>query len=343
MTTTAYFTHPRYVEHDLAEHPEHAGRIRAVWKRLETDGLLDRMIVHEAREVTYDQIAAVHTPEYLHVLEQVSQQPHLLRLDSDTYLGPNSYAVARLSAGAVVGAVDSVLKQEVRHALAACRPPGHHAIRERGMGFCLLANVAIAARHAQRTYGIERVLIVDYDVHHGNGTEAIFYADPSVFFVSTHQSPLYPGTGALEDIGSGAGTGYTLNIPLPPGVSDTGYAAVFERLIWPAARRFKPELILVSAGFDAHWLDPLAGMRLTTSGYAHISRELIRMADELCAGRIIFAMEGGYNLDALSHGMANIARCLLGQEPVDPLGPPPPAPEPDINGRIDEIRVLHRM
>lgn len=343
MSGSGYFTHPRYVEHDLAEHPEHAGRIRAVWQRLDTDGLLTQMVVREAREVSFEQMVAVHTEDYLRVLEQVSNQPHLLRLDADTYIGPTSYAIARLSAGAVVDAVDAVLTGAVRNALAASRPPGHHAVSERGMGFCLLANVAIAARHAQRAHGIERVFIVDYDVHHGNGTEAIFYADPSVYFVSTHQSPLYPGTGMVTDTGTGRGEGFTLNIPLPAGVGDAGYADVFTQLIWPAARRFKPELILVSAGFDAHWLDPLAGMRLSSSGYAHITRELIGMADALCDGRIVFAMEGGYNLNALSHGMANIARCLLGREPIDSLGLAPSTREPDITQRIAELRALHGL
>lgn len=341
--TPLYVTHPRYPEHDLAEHPEHAGRIRAVWQRMEESGLLPRLQVQEATPVTTAQIAAVHTADHLRVLDVIAGQRHVLRVDADTYATPASPEIARLSAGAVVDAVDAVMTGAAENAVAACRPPGHHAIAERGMGFCLLANVAIAARHAQRQYGIERVFIVDYDVHHGNGTEAIFYDDPSIYFVSTHQSPLYPGTGMLEDTGANRGEGYTLNIPMPAGVGDRGYAAVFEQVIWPAAQRFKPDLILVSAGFDAHWLDPLAGMRLTTGGYGQISRALKQMADALCGGRIVFAMEGGYNLDAISYGMVNIARVLLGDEPTDPTGPPPTPHETDIGGLIATIRALHRL
>jgi len=343
MSSTVYVTHPRYPEHDLAEHPEHAGRIRAVWRRMEEGGLLPRLLVREAAPVTTAQIAAVHTPDLLRMLDVIAGQPHLLRVDADTYAATVSPEIARLSAGAVVDAVVAVLDKTARNGLAACRPPGHHAEAGRAMGFCLLANVSIAARFAQQQYGLQRVLILDYDVHHGNGTEAIFYEDPSVYFISTHQSSLYPGTGIIDDTGANRGEGYTLNLPLPGGAGDISYAAVFEQIVWPAVRRFAPELIIVSAGFDAHWLDPLAGMRLTTTGYAHLTRELIRMADEVCEGRIVFAMEGGYNLDALSHGMANIARLLLGDEPIDVLGTPTTKPEPDISSVIARIKTRHGL
>lgn len=261
--TTVYTTHPRYVDHDLPGHSEHAGRIRAVWQRLDDSGLSARMQAQEAQEVSSDLILAVHAPEYLDLLQRVSVMGRTMLLDADTYAGPDSLEIARLAAGGVVGAVDAVLAGRADNGLAAVRPPGHHAMPDHGMGFCLLGNIAIAARFAQQQYGIERVLIVDYDVHHGNGTEAMFYDDPSVLFISTHQYPLYPGTGAVTDIGAGDGAGYTINIPLPGGCGDGNYAAVFEQIVWQAAERFAPELILVSAGFDAHWSDPLAGMSLT--------------------------------------------------------------------------------
>jgi acetoin utilization deacetylase AcuC-like enzyme len=212
------------------------------------------------------------------------------------------------------------------------------------MGFCLLGNVPIATRYAQKQFGIERVMIVDYDVHHGNGTEAMLYDDPTTLFISTHQYPFYPGTGALNDTGMGKGTGYTINIPLAAGHGDTSYTAIYEQIVWPAAERFKPELIIVSAGFDAHWLDPIAGMRLTLTGYAHLTRELIKMSEKYCGGKIVFAMEGGYNLDALSHGMVNIAHALLGDDTVsDPLGLPRDQREPDVKPLIARIKQIHGL
>jgi acetoin utilization deacetylase AcuC-like enzyme len=211
------------------------------------------------------------------------------------------------------------------------------------MGFCLLNNIAIAARHAQRAHGIAQVLIVDFDVHHGNGTQDALYDDPSIMFISTHQSPLYPGTGMIGETGYGAGTGYTLNIPLPPGVGDSGYTTVFDHIVLPAARCFDPQLILVSAGFDAHWADPLANMRLSLAGFSALTRSLITLAQELCAGRIVFVLEGGYNLQVLSHGWANIARALLGQpDGDDPIGAAS-GHEPALTALLDRVRHVHKL
>lgn len=342
--TTIYTTHPRYVEHDYPGHPEHAGRIRAVWQRLDENGLSARMNKVEAQPVTDAQILSVHTKDYLELLKQLNLLDTTRLLDLNTYAGPDVLDIARLSAGGVVDAVDAVMRGAANNGLAAVRPPGHHAIADYGLGFCILGNIAIGARHAQQNYGIERVLIVDYDVHHGNGTEAMFYDDPSILFISTHQYPLYPGTGALTDIGTGAGTGYTINLPLPAYCGDANYARIFDEIVWKAAERFQPQLVLVSAGFDAHWTDPLASMKLTLDGYAHLSSELIRMAERYCEGKIVFVMEGGYDLDGLSYGMANLARLLLGEAPVDPLGAPPnPRPEPDISGLLSTVKRLHGL
>jgi acetoin utilization deacetylase AcuC-like enzyme len=211
------------------------------------------------------------------------------------------------------------------------------------MGFCLLNNAAIAARYAQRVFGVGRVLIADYDVHHGNGTQDVFYADPTVLYISTHQYPLYPGTGAVQETGEGDGAGYTLNIPLPPGVGDQGYIRAIEEIVMPSARRFAPELVLVSAGFDAHWADPLANMRLTLTGFDHLSRALLRGAQEWCQGRIVFVMEGGYNLDVLGNAWANVARALLGDATAaDPIGPAS-AREPSIDSLIERIKQIHKL
>ncbi len=344
-TRTAYVTHPRFTEHDMPEHPEHAGRIRAIWRRLNEAGLTERLHQIEAQPASLDSIRAVHTKDYLALLDRLSSLDEMVRLDADTYAGPTSYEIAQLAAGGVVQAVEEVVRGRSKNALAVIRPPGHHAIPERGMGFCLLSNIAIAARYANQHLGVERVFIVDYDVHHGNGTEAVFYDDPAVYFISTHQSGIYPLSGHLDETGTGAGRGFTMNIPLVAGHGDASYKAIFEDVIWKAAERYQPQLILVSAGFDAHWADPLARIRLSLDGFARISREMVNMAEKLCGGKIAFVMEGGYNLDALSYGWANIARILLGDvDTVDPLGAPDThAPEPDILPVLEQVKRIHRL
>jgi acetoin utilization deacetylase AcuC-like enzyme len=341
--TTIYATHPRYTDHDFPGHPENAERIRAVWRGLDESGLSGRMQPLDVQAVNTDLVLAVHTPDYLDLLRHVSAMPRTTHLDADTYAGPDALTIALLSAGGAVGAVDAVLRGTADNGLAAVRPPGHHAMPGHGMGFCLLGNVAIAAKYAQAQHGIERVLIVDYDVHHGNGTETMFYGDPSVLYVSTHQHPLYPGTGAATDIGTGRGEGHTINIPLPPGSGDANYATVFEQIVWPAAQRYNPQLIIVSVGFDAYWADPLAAMRLTLNGYSHLASEVMRMAQRFCAGKVVFVLEGGYDLDALRYGVSNIARVLLGDPPNDPLGPPQARPEPDIAASLAQLHELHRL
>jgi acetoin utilization deacetylase AcuC-like enzyme len=342
--TTIYATHPRYIEHDLPGHPESADRIRAVWRGLDESGLSARMQPLHVQALDPEAVLTVHTAAHLELLRRVSAAPQMTHLDPDTYAGPDALTIALLSAGGVVAAVDAVLTERATNGLAAVRPPGHHAMAARGMGFCLLGNVAIATRHAQVRYGIDRVMIVDYDVHHGNGTEAMFYDDPSVLYVSAHQYPFYPGSGASDDIGVGPGEGYTINIPLPAGSGDANYATVFERIVWPAAERFRPQLILVSVGFDAYWADPLAAMRLSLAGYSHLAAEVIRMAQRFCDGKVVFALEGGYNMDALRYGVSNVARLLLGDPPVDPPGTrPPPRPEPDIAALIARLQVVHGL
>lgn len=345
--TTAYVTHSRYPEHDLPGHPEHAGRIRVVWERLDSLGLSSRMLRLDASMLDEDLILSVHTADYLKVLRWVDETQQRVYLSPDTYALPTSYAVARLSAGGVVMAVDMVLSGRAANGLAAVRPPGHHAMPGRAMGFCLLGNIAIAARYAQQQYGLRRVMIVDYDVHHGNGTQAMFYDDASVLFISSHQYQylFFPGSGAITETGHSAGTGFTINMPLAAGHGDASYARLFEQVVWPAARRFEPELILVSAGFDAHWSDPLAGMRLSLSGYAHLSRELIRMAHQFCGGKVVFVLEGGYNLDALGFGIGNLAAALLGDDSVnDPMGRPTPlSREADVEPLVERLRQIHGL
>jgi acetoin utilization deacetylase AcuC-like enzyme len=342
--TTIFATHPRYADHDYPGHPENADRIRAVWRGLDESGLIARMRSLQVEAVDTDWVLTVHSAAYLDLLRRVSATSRTTFLDPDTYAGPDALAIALLSAGGAVGVVDGILSGSADNGLAAIRPPGHHAMPSRAMGFCLLGNVAIAARFARRQYGIERILIVDYDVHHGNGTEAMFYDDPIVLYVSTHQYPFYPATGAGTDIGVGRGEGHTVNIPLPAGSGDANYATVFEQIVWPSAERFQPQLILVSVGFDAYREDPLAGMRLTLSGYSHLASEVMRMAQRFCDGKVAFLLEGGYHLDALCHGVSNVARLLLGDPPTDPLGPSSDTrPDPDIADLVAQLQQLHQL
>ena len=344
--TTAYITHKRYANHNMPGHPEHAGRLRSAWKHIETAHLRDRMTTLVPKPASEHTILLAHTARHINMLGEIEAMHDgpLYMIDADTYMTPDSYTIARTSAGGVCEAVDAVLDGDVDNALCAVRPPGHHATASRAMGFCLVNNVAVAARHAQDVHNLKRVMIVDYDVHHGNGTQDIFYEDDSVFFLSTHQSPLYPGSGMLEETGRGPGQGYTLNVPLRAGSGDKTLTRIYEEVVWPAAQRYQPQLMLVSAGFDAHWSDPLAGLQLSLSGYTHLTRELIRMADDLCEGNIVFAMEGGYDLDAIGNGIANIARCLLGDTDIpDPMGPAKQEAEPDVDHLIASVRDVHGL
>lgn len=334
--TTAYVTHPDYVIHNIPGHPERPARMIATWHLLEESGIADKLLRLEPQPATDEQILTVHTQQYLDVLNLCAMQDRPMRFDADTAALPETPAVARLAAGGVIRAVEAVCKGEADNGLAVVRPPGHHAIPGRAMGFCFLGNIAMAARYAQQAHGIQRVMILDYDVHHGNGTQDMFYDDDSVLFISSHQYPFYPGTGDIDETGRGKGTGYTLNIPMTAGCGDDEYKQVFEQVVWAAARRFKPELILVSAGFDAHWNDPLAMMNLSLTGYSHLDRELICMADELCGGKIVFVTEGGYDTQVFSHGVLNIVHALRNDPTVsDPLG--------TVNSFQGVANLIHRL
>ncbi|MBX3061476.1 MAG: histone deacetylase [Anaerolineae bacterium] len=340
--TTAYVTDTRYAEHNLPGHAEYAGRLLAIHELLDQRGVSERMVRLKPESVSDQQILTVHTDEYLELLHWSETQKGLM-LGQDTYVLPVSLEIARLSAGAAVRAVDALMLAEADNALAVSRPPGHHAVSDTGMGFCLLANVSLAAMHARDKYNLQRIMIMDIDVHHGNGTQDIFYEDPGVLFISTHQHPWYPFTGIASQIGRGDGQGYNINIPLPAGVGDLAYRRVYQEVIWQAARRYRPELILVSAGFDAHWADPLSQMGLTLGGYDYIVHELLKMAAELCKGRIAFVLEGGYNLTSLSHGVLNVAHALLGDDELsDPLGATT-RKEPNIDDLLRHIKQLHTL
>jgi acetoin utilization deacetylase AcuC-like enzyme len=341
---TAYVYHPIYLEHNLPSHPENARRLKSIISLLEDKHVLDRLKLVEPRLATEEDLERVHTPTYVDRVKRMAEGGGG-HLDADTYVSPRSFEAALMAAGGGIRAVEAVLAGEVANGFALVRPPGHHAMAEQAMGFCLFNNVAIAARAALSRYDVERVLIADFDVHHGNGTEALFACDSDVFFFSTHQYPYYPGTGNWRETGEGPGAGTVLNVPLPAGVGDEGYLEVYTALVWPLAERFQPDLLLVSAGYDAHWKDPLAQMNLSLTGYGRLQRELVHMADDLCAGRIVFMLEGGYQLDVLSYGVLNAFYAMMGEEAIlDPWGPSPQSQtEPSLQTLLGRLKEAHGL
>ena len=288
-----------FLLHDHPGHPETAARLRAITDRLATDPALRGLPAEPAPDADIELLRAVHSDRHILGIEKAAQGGGGW-LDGDTYCTARSYDVALRAAGAAVRATDLVMSGSARSAFGLVRPPGHHATPDQAMGFCLFNNAAVAARTAQRLHGAARVAIVDIDVHHGNGTQDVFYEDPSVLYCSLHQWPLYPGTGLQGETGSGRGDGTTVNVPLPPGTDGERWLYAFEARVMPALRAHRPELIVVSAGYDAHEADPLAELRLTTDTYAQVAAQLAALAGEICDGRMVWVLEGGYDLDALA-------------------------------------------
>lgn len=303
---------PRFREHaGPAGHPERPERLAAVESAIAARP--EPLARVAPRAATEEELLRVHSREHLARLRAASARAPA-QLDPDTYLGPRSVEVAELAAGGLVDLCRAVLRRDVETGLAALRPPGHHAEADRAMGFCLYNNVAVATRALQAEDGAPRVLILDWDVHHGNGTQHSFEDDPSVLYVSTHQFPYYPGTGDFGEAGVGRGTGATLNIPLPAGSGDAEYVGVLQRLLAPAARWFRPDLLLVSCGFDAHRDDPLAEMEVSGDGFFAMASIVRELAEELCGGRLVFALEGGYAPSGLAEGTAAVLEAVLRPE-----------------------------
>ena len=301
MGKTGLVYHPAYLEHDMGSgHPESPNRLRAIMQQLEQSGTMARVTKIEPRKAEEEWITQVHTPGYVSALGRAVPTTGRVSLDPDTSMSPGSLNAAYLAAGGALTAVDAIMAQQVDHVFCAVRPPGHHAEAGRAMGFCLFNNVAIAARYVQKKYGLTRVLIVDWDVHHGNGTQHSFENDPSVLFFSTHQYPHYPGTGRESERGQGAGEGFTINVPMEAGEGNDEYRAVFQKALVPVADAFKPEFVIISAGFDAHNDDPLASMGLTEAGYGELTEIVAGIAKRHAQGRILSSLEGGYNLTALA-------------------------------------------
>jgi len=310
--STGYVYHEDYLKHDTGYHPESAERLRAImWKLKEADFMqrLRRIVPVKASK---EQIAYVHAPEYIKKVDAMCKRGGGM-LDSDTPVCTDTYEIALLSAGGAIKAVDEVIDESnnQERIFALIRPPGHHATANKGMGFCIFNNIAIAAEHLKRKYGIKRILIADWDVHHGNGTQEFFFGDPSVLYFSVHQYPHYPGTGWIDEVGKGEGEGYTVNVPLPAGVDDIGYLSAFNNILVPIAMDFNPEFVLVSVGFDAHSADPLASMNVTSLGFGLFTDVIKEIAEKNSKGRIVMTLEGGYNLNAIGESALSVFNSLL--------------------------------
>lgn len=307
---TLLLHHPAFAAHRTAPgHPERPDRYRAVEAALSRPQF-DALVREEAEQADLAATRYVHSNRYVDALEAARPDDGYVYLDGgDTMMEPSTWETALRGVGATLQAVDRVLAGDAQNAFVACRPPGHHAETERAMGFCLFNNISIGARHAQRKHGLLRVAIVDFDVHHGNGTQQIFYSDPSVLYASTHQMPLFPGTGAVRE----TGVGNIFNSPLAPGDGGAELRAAFQDRIVPALQAFSPELIIVSAGFDAHERDPLGSLTMTDADFAWVTRELMTTAEKLCGGRLVAVLEGGYDLQGLTDSVtAHVGELLKG-------------------------------
>jgi acetoin utilization deacetylase AcuC-like enzyme len=306
----------RYVEHNMGPgHPESPERIRSIYERLEKDKGLASLILIPPRTATEKEIAFIHTQEYIEQIRETAGRERTF-LDPDTSTSPRSYEVALLAAGGLIEAADRIMEGNIQNAFALVRPPGHHAEAAQARGFCIFNNVAIAAQHLVEKRGLKRVLIVDWDLHHGNGTQNAFYSRSDILFFSTHQFPYYPGSGHWSEVGKGKGEGFTVNVPLTPGKTDDDFLFIYRKLLSPVAAAFKPEFILVSAGFDIFAGDPLGGMEVSAQGFGALAGELMNLAGQTAHSRLLLTLEGGYNLFGLQDGVTSVLRALSGQSPV---------------------------
>ncbi len=335
---------PIYLKHDTGEHVENPKRLTSIISHLEQTKLISKLTSLTPRPATVSELASVHQPQHITHIQSMARSGGG-SLDSDTVMSSMSYEVALYAAGGAIRAAESVMESTVDYAFALVRPPGHHATPDRAMGFCIFNNIAIAAKYILSKYGLEHLAIIDFDVHHGNGTQAIFYADPQVLYTSVHQSPLYPGTGYFEESGSGEATGTKINVPLPPGCGDVEYRLAFEQIISPAIKRFKPQLILVSAGYDSHWSDRISQMQVSVGGFSKIVQIIRGLAGELCNNRLALVLEGGYSLIALPASVKATFEVLLGEVNIeDPLGVCSQGRQPpNILPLIKRIREIHDL
>jgi acetoin utilization deacetylase AcuC-like enzyme len=341
---TGFVYHEDYLKHDTGCHPESAERLRYIMRKLEEVGITEKMKRILPVKASNEQIQYVHVDGYIKKVEAMCKGGGGM-LDPDTPLCHDTYEIALLSAGGVTKAVDEVMLKAdngVRNAFALVRPPGHHATSNKGMGFCIFNNIAIAAEHLKRKYDVKRSLIVDWDVHHGNGTQEVFFDDPSVLYFSTHQYPHYPGTGWIDEVGKGEGEGFTVNVPLPAGTDDAGYLYALWNILVPIAMDFSPEFVLVSAGFDAHVDDPLASMNVTSPGFGLFTDVIKEIAEENSKGRIVIALEGGYNLNALAESTLSVFDSLLSNGEGREKRKEKISENERVRKRVEEVKEVQR-
>ncbi|PYQ04318.1 MAG: histone deacetylase [Acidobacteria bacterium] len=332
VTRVLLYDDPVFREHDAGRgHPERPERLDAVRRGLREAALEPKLQILGPRDATAAELRRVHTEA--HVARVAATAGRTVRFDPDTQAGARTYPAALKAAGAVVDAVERVLGREADRVFCAVRPPGHHAEADRAMGFCYFNNVAVGAAHALAR-GLERVMVVDWDVHHGNGTQHSFYDDPRVLYLSSHEFPFYPGTGALDEVGEGAGRGFTVNLPMPAGMGDTEYARVYRQVVEPIGRAFDPQVLLVSVGFDPHVSDPLAGMRVTERGFAELADACLSIAAGAAGSRAVFVLEGGYDLEGIARSSAAVVGLLAGGT-HEPLAWP-------ASGPIDRLVEAYR-
>lgn len=320
MLKTAFLYDPVFLKHHTGwAHPEKRQRLTAILDQLKTSGLWGQLQHLHPHPAPITALTAVHTAAYIESLRLASSQGALFRPDESTIGSPGTYDASVMAAGAVLTAVDAVMQRQARNAFCAVRPPGHHALPDRAMGFCFFNNVAIGARHLQHRYGLNRIAIIDWDIHHGNGTQHIFYNDPSVFYFSLHQASLYPlDSGQATETGIGPGVGYTHNVPMPPDATALDYQQALAKELIPAIADFQPEFILISAGFDGHWDDPLASAPITEYVFAEWTRTVMNLARKHCENRLVSVLEGGYSLTGLAASVEAHIRMLAGQAGPDP-------------------------
>ncbi|SPD74777.1 Histone deacetylase family protein [uncultured Desulfobacterium sp.] len=341
MKKTGILKDIRFINHKTGPgHPESPRRLEVIYAMLEEPDMKDKFPEVPARRAAEEELSLIHTPGYIKMVA-ATEGREWSSLDPDTSTSAGSYEAALLAAGGLCQAISMVMAGELDNAMALLRPPGHHAESDRGMGFCLFNNVAVAARYAQKFHNLKRVLIADWDLHHGNGTQHSFEDDPTVLYFSTHQYPYYPGTGAFDEAGLGRGEGFTVNVPLRTGCGDTEFVGIFEKILRPIALEFKPELILVSAGFDIHEDDPLGGMRVTPKGFAGLTASIMDIAEQCCGGKVVITLEGGYDLNGLRSSVKEVLRQLAGLSETDHAAMAANADQTVLGNLIKRVSQVH--